>query len=37
VSADALQRFEVWFGCLFVGIGLVALVIAAHEHLARCA
>lgn len=28
MSADAFQRFEVWFGCLFLGLGLLALLIA---------
>lgn len=28
MTADAFQRFEVWFGCIFLGIGLVALFLA---------
>ena len=33
VPADAFQRFEVWFGCLFLGLGLIALLIAGLLYL----
>ena len=33
VTADAFQRFEVWFGSLFLGLGLIALLIAGVLYL----
>lgn len=39
MSVDAFQRFEVWFGCIFLGLGLLALLIAGvlYAVLARSA
>jgi hypothetical protein len=33
VTADAFRNFEVWFGCLFLGLGLIALLIAGVLYL----
>jgi hypothetical protein len=34
VTADAFQRFEVWFGCLFLGLGVLALLISGVVYAA---
>ena len=34
MSADAFQRFEVWFGAIFLGLGLLALLLSATLYAA---